>query len=81
MFSNRNTQHEEIYDSYEATHQQLTPKCKFGIKVARSIKHGLELDEKNESDSWRGTICKELQQLIDFDVFQHCDHITEVPWT
>ena len=48
---------------------QTAPKFKFGIEVARSPKHALELDKKNRKDLWKNAMDTEMQQIKDYETF------------
>ena len=43
---------------------------KFGVEVARTIKHALELDKKNGDSLWQEAIKTELKQINDFKTFR-----------
>jgi hypothetical protein len=46
------------------------PRYKFGTEVARSPRHGLELDKMNGNDLWRDATDKELQQINEYNTFR-----------
>ena len=49
---------------------QAAPKFKFGIEVARSPSHALELDKKENKSLWKEAIQTELNQIKDYQTFR-----------
>ena len=46
------------------------PKYKFGVEVAQSPKHGLELDKVNGNCLWKSATATELKQINDYETFR-----------
>ena len=45
------------------------PKYKFGVKVARSQKHGLQIDNENGNNLWKEATAIELKQINEYKTF------------
>ena len=52
---------------------KLEPKFKFGIEVAKSPKHALQLDEKDDKNLWKEAIQTELDQINEYKTFRILD--------
>jgi hypothetical protein len=48
----------------------MTPKYKFGVEVARDIRHSMELDRQEGNTLWRDAIETELKQINDYKTFR-----------
>ena len=53
--------------------KQHGPQFKFGIEVARSPKHALELDRINGNSLWKDAMDKELNQINSYETFRAID--------
>ena len=49
--------------------QNKGPKYKFGTRVPRNIKEALALDKEAGNDLWKQAIKKEMDKIIEFEVF------------
>lgn len=49
---------------------KLEPKFKFGVEVAKSPKHILQLDEKEQNYLWKLAIQTELDQINEYKTFR-----------
>ena len=58
---------------------QTAPKYKFGVEVAKSPKHALELDEKEGKTQWKKAIKTELQQILDYNTFKVLEKDEKLP--
>ena len=45
------------------------PKYKFGVRVPRNIKEALALDKENKNNLWAQAIKKEMDKIMEFEVF------------
>ena len=52
---------------------KLESKFKFGIEVAKSPKHALQLDKKENNNLWKGAIQTELDQINEYKTFRILD--------
>ena len=49
---------------------KLEPRFKFGIDVAKSPKHALQLDKKEDNNLWKEAIQIELDQINEYKTFR-----------
>ena len=66
----KNVKDNPIIQIFKVKANEVNTKYKFGIEVPHSVKHALELDRKNNDNSWFLAIKKELDQLNEFNVFR-----------
>eukprot|EP00957_Ditylum_brightwellii_P009590 723517-Ditylum_brightwellii.AAC.1 len=66
--------------STNARNQKKKIREKFGIKIPRNMKEALLLDKKNGDSKWAEAICKKIDLLEWFGVFQYHDARTNFHW-
>jgi hypothetical protein len=54
-------------------------KFKFGIEVAKTPKHALQLDEKEKNDLWKQAIQNELDQINEYQTFRVLEEHEHTP--
>ena len=71
----------QVIQAYEATRGKKSgvPKYKFGLEVPDNPKRALEIDQEKGTKGWAKAMEKEINSLLEFDVFAVEDASTPAP--
>ena len=75
-----------VVRAFKVSVDRMTPKYKFGVEVARDVRHSLELDRQNDDTIWRDAIETELKQINEYKTFrlpepgEELDQFTRIPY-